>query len=149
MGTDTTTEIILYDGVCGLCNRFIKIVVDRDPRQHFQFASLQGDLAASILKSMGKDPALLKSIYLVSGYGTGTVTLKAKAEAAVAIFGKLEGPIHFLKYLRFIPLPILNLGYDIVASNRYRIFGRLDACPMPKPGDLERFLDHKSPEPQA
>jgi len=140
--TDTDHEIILYDGVCGLCNRFVKRVVDHDPSGHFQFASLQGPLAGSILTSMGKDPSQLKSIYLVKNYGHENMTLLAKAAAAVYIFGKLDGPIHYLKYLSIIPLPILNLGYDFIAANRYRVFGKHDVCPMPNPAHLARFLDH-------
>ena len=137
-------QLVLYDGVCGLCNRFIKMVLDNDPRGHFQFASLQSDLARQLLTQLGKDPQLLKSIYLVSGYGTDHVRLQTKARAALEICGKLDGPIALTKYLAILPTWLLNIGYDLVASNRYRLFGRHDSCPMPNPAHVVRFLDHST-----
>jgi predicted DCC family thiol-disulfide oxidoreductase YuxK len=133
--------LILYDGVCGLCNRSVKIVLDSDPAGRFQFASLQSPLAQTLLTSLGKDPAMLKSIYLIKGLGTDNVTFLAKAEAAIDIAGQLEGPIRYLKLLSILPVWLLNLGYDLIAANRYWLFGKYDACPMPNPAHLKRFLD--------
>lgn len=133
--------LILYDGVCGLCNRSIKIILDNDPTGRFQFASLQSDLARSILTARGKDPAVLKTIYLVQGLGTDNVTLKTRGQAAVAIIGQLDGPIRYLTVLSLLPVWLLNLGYDLIAANRYRLFGQLDACPLPNPDHVKRFLD--------
>jgi predicted DCC family thiol-disulfide oxidoreductase YuxK len=140
-------SLILYDGVCGLCNHFVNTVLDNDPQGKFQFASLQSELGRSILTTMGKDPAELKTIYLVLGYGQqdmhGQPEMKVlcKARAALQIFGELEGPLRFLKIFSILPTWLLNLGYDLVAANRYKIFGRLDACPLPTPDRLKRFLD--------
>jgi predicted DCC family thiol-disulfide oxidoreductase YuxK len=135
------TGLILYDGVCGLCNRFVRTVLDRDPEGRFQFAALQSEIGQSLLTSMGNDPSALKSIYLIKGYGKGKTEVLTKAKAALEIFGQLKGPIRLLKVFSILPAWLLNYGYDLVAANRYRIFGRLDACPLPNPKHLERFLD--------
>ncbi|MBU6451770.1 MAG: DUF393 domain-containing protein [Cyanobacteria bacterium REEB67] len=143
-------ELILYDGVCGLCNRFIKIVLDNDRLGHFQFASLQGDIATRLLGRLGKDPAVLKSIYLIQGYPEAEsldttpiehLRLVSKARAALAICAQLEGPIHLVKYFSILPTWLLDFGYDLVAANRYRIFGRHDTCPLPDPAHFARFID--------
>jgi predicted DCC family thiol-disulfide oxidoreductase YuxK len=143
-------ELILYDGVCGLCNRFIKIVLDNDPQGHFQFASLQSDIATRLLHRLGKDPAVLKSIYLIKGYEqsdsletvpTAELRMLSKARAALAICAQLDGPIHLVKYFSLLPTWLLDFGYDLVAANRYRIFGRHDTCPLPNPAHFARFID--------
>jgi len=133
--------IVLYDGVCGLCNRFIKAVMDRDPRGIFRFASLQSKVAHSILTEAGKDVSSLKTIYLVEGYGTDNMRLLSKSRAALKIISQLHGPIRFLSFLSILPTGLLNLGYDFVAASRYRLFGKLDACPLPDPEHVKRFLD--------
>ncbi len=133
--------LILYDGVCGLCNHFVKTVLDRDPDGRFQFTSLQSTLGQSILTSMDKDPSQLNTIYLVKGYGQSRPQILTKAKAALDIFGQLRGPIRLLKIFSFLPAWLLNIGYDLIAANRYRFFGRLDVCPVPDPAHLKRFLD--------
>ena len=138
---ETGPQLILYDGVCGLCNKFVKTVLDRDPHEKFQFASLQSELGRSILTTMGKDPSQLNTIYLVKHYGRPSQTVLSKARAALDIFSQLEGPIRLLKIFTFLPAWVLNLGYDLVAANRYHIFGRLDTCPLPNPAHIKRFLD--------
>jgi len=132
--------LILFDGVCGLCNKFVQYVLNHDPKAKFHFASLQSDLAREILSRHGKDPEMLKTVYLIVNPGTPGEKIYAKSNAALRIMGQLEGPARALRVFAFLPL-IPDLVYDLVAANRYQLFGKSDSCQLPRAEDRERFLD--------
>ncbi len=133
--------LILFDGVCGLCNKFVQFVLNHDSQAKFHFASLQSDLAKEVLGRHGLDPTLLKTVYLIRNPGTADEEIYSKSAAALRIFGELEGPSKILKAFLIVPAPLRNVGYDLVAAVRYKIFGKSDTCPLPKASDRERFLD--------
>jgi len=133
--------LVLFDGVCGLCNKFVQFVLNHDSQGRFHFASLQSDLARELLARHGKNPELLKTVYLVINPGTSDEKLYSKSAAALRIFGELEGPTKALKVFLIVPAPLRNVGYDLVAAVRYKIFGKSDTCPLPKASDRARFLD--------
>jgi predicted DCC family thiol-disulfide oxidoreductase YuxK len=134
--------IILYDGVCGLCNRLNGFVLARDPAGRFRFASLQGALAGEILTRHGRDPRDLDTLYLVLDPGRSGERLLRKSDAALWILGELGGAWRMTAALRLVPRSLRDLGYDVVARTRYRLFGRYDTCPLPDPRHRSRFLDH-------
>jgi predicted DCC family thiol-disulfide oxidoreductase YuxK len=133
--------IILYDGVCGLCHRLVRFVLARDRAGRFRFAALQSDLVREILTRHGRDPRDLDTLYLVLGHGRSDERLLRKSDAALWILRALGGPWQAAGALHVVPRPLRDLGYDLVARTRYRIFGRYDACPLPDPRHRGRFLD--------
>jgi predicted DCC family thiol-disulfide oxidoreductase YuxK len=134
--------IILYDGVCGLCHRLNRFVLARDHAGRFRFAALQSELARDILSRHGRDPRDLDTLYLVLGHGRPDERLLTKSDAALWILRALGGPWRAARILRLVPRGMRDLGYDLVARTRYRLFGRYDACPLPDPRHRARFLDH-------
>lgn len=133
--------IILYDGVCGLCNRLNRFVLARDRPGRFRFAALQSALAGEILARHGRDPRDLDTLYLVLAHGRPDERLLQKSDAALWILRELGGPWRAAGALRVLPRRVRDLGYDAVARTRYRLFGRYDSCPLPDPRHRARFLD--------
>ncbi len=139
--------IILYDGVCGLCNRFVQFVLKRDHAAQFRFTALQGEIAAGILSRHNQNSTALDTLYVLvplpGPAGTeSTESLFARSDAVISILRALGGiwPLAALA-LRLIPRPIRDWGYDLLARHRYRIFGRFESCPLPSPETRARFLD--------
>jgi predicted DCC family thiol-disulfide oxidoreductase YuxK len=133
--------ILLYDGVCGLCNFWVQFALERDPNGRFRFAPLQGSTAARILARHGKDPAALDTVYLVLDPDAPAERLLTKGRAIGRVLHELGGLWTIPGLLRFLPDFLLDLGYDFVARNRYRWFGRHDSCPIPTPAQRARFLE--------
>jgi predicted DCC family thiol-disulfide oxidoreductase YuxK len=160
--------ILLYDGVCGLCNRMVQFVLRRDPAAMFRFAALQSELATRILKRHGADARDLDTVYVVVNYELADEQLLSRSDAVSFILqhmgaaelrsappGLRPGPTQATPtptiprslfwrvgglFLRVIPRSLRDWGYRIVARNRYRMFGRYDSCPIPTAGTRSRFL---------
>ena len=158
--------VLLYDGVCGLCNRMVQFVLRRDPAAVFRFAALQSELATRILKRHGADIRDLDSVYVVVNYELADEQLLSRSDAVSFILqhlgaaelrsarpGLRPGPTQATptipgslfwrlagRALRVVPRSLRDLGYRMVARNRYRIFGRYDTCPIPTEGTRSRFL---------
>jgi predicted DCC family thiol-disulfide oxidoreductase YuxK len=134
--------IILYDGVCGLCNRLVQFVLKRDRADVFRFAALQSEFAAQVLTRHGANPQDLDTMYTVLNYGGPGETLPARSDAVLAVLERLGGMWSALAGVaRIFPLRIRNFFYHLVAGTRYRIFGKYDACPLPTPDQRAKFLD--------
>ena len=132
---------MLYDGVCGLCNRSVRYILDRDRTDRFRYASLQSPLASTVLAKYRKDPKDLDTFYLIENYGAASEKMLCRGRAALHVLVKLGGVrVLWAPFLVF-PDVVLDVVYKYVARNRYRWFGKLDACPLPNPGDAEKFLD--------
>jgi predicted DCC family thiol-disulfide oxidoreductase YuxK len=145
MKAGTTQEagrhLILYDGVCGLCNRLVTEVLPRDPRGVFHFASLQSATSRSLLTAQGRNPDILDNMYVVVDYRTDVRRLLGRARAALFVIANLESPWRVLKVFGVLPTFLLDAVYAIVARNRYRVFGKLDHCLMPTAEYESRFVD--------
>lgn len=133
--------IVLYDGVCGLCNRLVRMILRRDPEGIFRFAPLQGDLARAVLARNLSAREQLETVYVVSAPGTPHERLLSHSDAAVFILGRIRGPLRVLRWLGLLPRFLRNALYSVVARHRYRWFGRFETCPLPPPEWKERFLD--------
>jgi predicted DCC family thiol-disulfide oxidoreductase YuxK len=147
-----THPIILYDGVCGLCNRLNQFVLRRDPDAIFRFASLQSPSAARILTRHGADPRDLDTVYVVVNLDLTKHDLAKEAQpdeylltrfdAIIFVLKQLGGIWKFLGFLvQLLPQPLRDAVYRLVARNRYRIFGRFETCMLPGPENRGRFLD--------
>lgn len=134
-------HVILYDGVCGLCNHLNQFVLKRDPQDKFRFASIQSPLAHQLLTRFGKNPDDLNTMYLIADYKQNSERIFSKAQAALFILKEIGGVWRVSALLNILPLFVLNLGYDAVAKTRYRIFGKFDQCLMPAPNHKDKFLD--------
>jgi predicted DCC family thiol-disulfide oxidoreductase YuxK len=133
--------ILLYDGVCGLCNRFVRFVLRRDRMAAFYFAPLQGKFSQAILGRATVDLSSLDTVVLVRNADTPAESLLFRSDAAIEVFILLGGGWAFwARWLRRLPRGIRDAGYRLVARTRYRIFGKYDACPLPAPEDRARFL---------
>ena len=128
--------VILFDGVCNLCNGTINWIIDRDRAGQFRFATLQSEAARRLLDSTqcSGDPG--ESVVLIEG---GRVL---KRSSAVLTAAKMLGwPWRIWYGLMLVPRPIRDAVYDFVARHRYRWFGRTDVCRVPTPELKARFLE--------
>ena len=131
---DAVRTILFFDGVCGLCNKSIDFVLVRDPQGEIKFAPIQGDTARQLLT-----PADLQNLDTMVLWVEGRAY--RKSAAAVRILWRLSFPWRILGTLLWlIPLPLRNLGYTLIARNRYRFFGKKETCRMPTPAERLRFL---------
>jgi len=142
MSASGPNPIILYDGVCALCNRFVEFVLKHDSRDRFRFASLQSDFAARLLRRHGAVPQDLDTMYVVLDHGLPGERLASRSAAAVAVLQELGGAWNALaRTLQAMPAGMRDWAYNLVARNRYRTFGKYDSCPIPSEKDRRRFLD--------
>jgi predicted DCC family thiol-disulfide oxidoreductase YuxK len=136
-----TKAIVLYDGVCGLCNRAVQFLLKRDHHDRIQFASLQSDFAARVLRRHGMDPKSLDTVYAVLNHDEPNETLLAKGDAFL-LFAKIIGGIWSVARVgRIIPRPIRNWLYDFIARHRYQVFGKSESCMLPDPKQRHKFLE--------
>ncbi len=127
--------VILFDGVCNFCNSSVQFIIKRDPKAHFQFASLQSEIGQRLVKEYAV-PAGMDSIVLIEGQ-----RFYVKSTAAIRICRNLKGFWKLFAILLIVPTPIRNVFYNIIARNRYKWFGKTDACTLPSPEMRKRFLD--------
>ena len=127
-----THPIVLFDGVCNLCNGAVQFIIERDKHQHFRFASLQSGFGQQYQQQVGE----VDSILLVD-HGK----IYQKSSAALRIARKLDGLWPMLFILIIIPPFIRDFVYDIIARNRYRWFGKKESCWLPTPDLKALFLD--------
>lgn len=127
--------VIFFDGVCGLCNRWVDFVLRRRRGGEFRFSPLQSDHAARTLPPLGIDPSSLASIVLVEGGRA-----HQRSDAVLRIFRGLGWPWRAAVVVRAVPRPIRDRCYDFVAKHRYRVFGRREACRLPTERERSLFL---------
>lgn len=131
--------LVLYDGVCGLCDHTVQWLLDHDPEGRLHFAPLQGETAAQIRLRHPELPADLDSVILVER-AAQTERLWWHSRAVFRLAGHIGGWYRPLAALVWLPSALGDLGYRIVAKLRYRLFGTLEACRLPKPEERARFL---------
>ena len=129
--------VVLFDGVCNLCNGAVQFILDRDPAGTFRFASLQSERAAALLRAHGLEPPAgdPESMVLIDG---GRVY--ERSSAALRIARRLRGGWSLLYALVIVPRALRDAVYRVVARNRYRWFGKSDQCRVPTPELRARFL---------
>ena len=130
---------ILFDGVCVLCSRWARFVIDRDPAASFHFVAVQEPFGRVLATQLEIDTEAPE---------TNAVILKGRAyfksDAVVEILSRLPG-WRWIRLGRIVPRPLRDLAYDIVARNRYRWFGRAQECLLPTPELARHFLGHAPP----
>jgi predicted DCC family thiol-disulfide oxidoreductase YuxK len=128
--------IILFDGVCNFCNQWVNLVIQYDRKGRFQFASLQSEVAKSILTKHAVDTIDQDSVVLIEGDQVYT-----RSAAILRILRHMDGWWKWLYLFVIIPRPLRDLGYRWFAKNRYRFFGKREECMIPTPEMRKRFLD--------
>jgi len=129
-------KIILFDGICNLCDAAVQFVIKRDKKDVFRFLAIQSDFGQEIIKFIGIDISKTDSIIL---YEPGKAYYH-KAEAALKISKELGGIYSLLTIFTLLPKGISNIVYDFIARNRYKWYGKKDACIIPTPAIRAKFL---------
>ena len=127
--------IILFDGVCNFCNRTINIILKYDTQAHFQFAPSQSTAGINLLQRFKLDQKASASVILIDNEKVYT-----KTDAVIQIARHLKGWPRLFRFIKFIPKPIRDFGYDLIAKNRYILFGKKASCMIPDASIRHRFL---------
>lgn len=136
MAPETPPAVVLFDGVCNLCNASVNFLVDRDPERRLHFASLQSDVGAALAAKVGIEPDQRDTMVLVEG-DRGSV----RSTAALRIARYLGFPWKLLYYAGIlVPRFIRDAIYRFTAARRYKWFGKSEMCRLPSPEDAGRFL---------
>ena len=136
-----SNPIVLYDGVCGLCNRLIQFLLKRDRHDRLRFASLQSEFATAVLKRHGYDPADLDTVYLILNNGETNEQVLSRSNAILKAVASLGGIWGIAPLGKVLPRSVRDLIYRAVAANRYRVFGKSDSCMMPEPRHRRKFIE--------
>ncbi|MGV8016694.1 MAG: thiol-disulfide oxidoreductase DCC family protein [Ignavibacteria bacterium] len=128
---------MLFDGVCNFCNSSVNFIMERDKNKVFKFASLQSDFAAEILQRNGMSSVTFDTLILAESGGT----IYTRSSAALRIARRLRFPWYLSYAFIVIPPFIRNYIYNFIARNRYRWFGKRDACRIPTAEERESFVE--------
>lgn len=132
---DTSGPVVLFDGVCNLCNGAVTWIIARDPQAVFRFASLQSAAGQRALAAHTVSSAWPDSIVLIDHDG-----VHVESVAALRVARRLGAPWSWLALGRFLPRSLGDAVYRLISRHRYRWFGRRDACMIPDPSLSSRFL---------
>src|SRR5215208_2583616 len=134
--------ILLFDGVCGLCNSLVQFLLKRDNKKRLRFASLQSDFAEKVLARHGIDCKDLDTVHVVVSYEQPGERVLNRSDAILKAGYELGGVWKTLATAaRIIPRALRDVVYRLVARNRYHVFGKYETCMLPEPDQRQRFLD--------
>ncbi|MBQ4914979.1 thiol-disulfide oxidoreductase DCC family protein [Maribacter sp. MMG018] len=134
---ENSKQIILFDGVCNLCNGAVQFIIKRDANDTFRYAALQSEVGQRLTSERGIDTSQVDSIILIEP----GVAYYVKSDAALEIGKQLKGYKTLSSILQWIPTGLRNIVYDFVARNRYKWYGKKEACMVPTPELKSKFLD--------
>ncbi len=129
-------KIVLFDGVCNLCNASIIYIIKHDKNDMFRFAPLQSDIGKAIINEHGVDMSKTDSILLYQP----NKGISIKSSAALRIAMKLGFPRNLLRLFFIVPTFMRNWAYDYIAKNRYKWYGKKESCMIPTPELQAKFL---------
>jgi predicted DCC family thiol-disulfide oxidoreductase YuxK len=130
------SAVVIFDGVCNLCAASVRFVLRHEAEPQLLFTPLQSPAGARLMREHGFSPDDVKTFVLVvdgKAY--------AKSDAAIRVTQYFRGPWKLMGLMRIVPRPLRDWGYDLVARNRYRWFGRVDECMVPTPELRARFIE--------
>jgi predicted DCC family thiol-disulfide oxidoreductase YuxK len=130
-------KVILFDGVCRLCNGWVRFLIKYDKQGLFKFCSAQSAEGQAILQWLGLPTDTFETMLLIEGE-----TAYTKSDAFLRVVGQLPQPWRSLIMLKVIPKGIRDRAYDRIALNRYRLFGRYEQCMVPSEENKKRFLGY-------
>lgn len=132
----TTKRILLFDGVCNLCNGIVQFTIKRDPEGKFKFASLQSESGQTLLKERGLPTNDYDSFVYIKGDN-----YFLKSSAGLHVLRDLGGIWQLFYVFIIFPKPLRDFIYGLIAKTRYKIFGKRETCMIPTPELKERFLE--------
>jgi predicted DCC family thiol-disulfide oxidoreductase YuxK len=132
-------HLVLYDRVCGLCSRLLRFLLTHDRRGVFAFASLQSATGRAVVEGLGGDTTELTSFYVLANYRNRRIF--ARSNAALFVASQLGWPWKAAVIARVLPVAVLDRAYNVIARNRYRVFGRFEQCLAPRPEFRSRFVE--------
>jgi len=137
--TSVGAPVLLYDGVCGFCNKSVQLILDHDRRGTMRFAALQSDYGQAVV---GRHPELrgVDSVVFVESRAGGE-RVYMRSDAALKVAAYLGGFWKIFLAARILPRGLRDYCYDLFARNRYKLFGKYDSCMLPPPEVRSRFLD--------
>ncbi len=130
-------KIILFDGVCNLCNKSVAFIIKHDKKDIFRFASLQSEVGKKLIEERNIDRTKIDSIVFIDPGEAYFI----KSSAALEIAKELS-KYSWMRVFLYLPENLRDFFYDIIAKNRYQWFGKKDACMIPTPELREKFLDN-------
>ncbi len=133
-------RIVLYDGLCGMCDGVVQFLLRHDKRDAFRYAPQQGRCAQEILTRHALDPATIETICVIENYNSPIEQVFTKSDATLRIAEGLGGIWTLAFAARLLPRSLRDACYDQIARNRYRIFGKRTECRLPAPEDQRKFL---------
>lgn len=134
-GVEANDQIIMFDGVCKLCNRWSRFIIRFDKRRRFKLCAMQSEHGQNILRRLGYPLDHFETLLLVQGDRT-----LEKSNAFIAIMSQLPFPWPLFAIIKIVPRAIRDWCYDRIALNRYRLFGKYDHCLLATPDHEQRFL---------
>lgn len=129
-------NIVIFDGVCNLCEFSVNFIFEHDTVGHFSFTPAQSPPGASLLKHFGINASRLDTVVLVRGDRAFS-----RSAAAIEIASRLDMPWNLLTLFQVVPEFLRDVIYDLIAQNRYQLFGKKDQCMLPSEGLRRRFLE--------
>lgn len=129
-------NIVIFDGVCNLCEFSVNLIFEHDTDGHFSFTPAQSPLGASLLSHFGINTSRLDTVVLVRGERAFT-----RSAAAIEIASGLDMPWNLLTVFQAVPEPLRDMLYDLIAQNRYQLFGKKEECMLPTEELRRRFLE--------
>ena len=133
--------IVLYDGLCGLCDAVVQFLLRHDTKDVFRFAPQQSDFARRVLARHGIDATTNETICVVRDCAMPSEQVFTKSDATLHIAKALGGIWKAALVARILPKSLLNAAYDFIARNRFRIFGRRTQCRLASPAQSQKFLE--------
>jgi predicted DCC family thiol-disulfide oxidoreductase YuxK len=138
--TTMNAPVLLYDGVCGFCNKTVQMILARDRKGTMRFAALQSDYGRGVVERHAELRGVDSVVYVENSEGGGE-RVYARSDAALRVLRYLGGAWKLLLATRVLPKPVRDFFYDLFARNRYRLFGKYESCLLPPPEVRSRFLD--------
>lgn len=134
-------HLVLYDGLCGLCDRSVQFILRHDRKDRFRFATLQGETGAALARKHGFDPEELSSFVLILDHDTPSERAMRRGKAGLRVLWELGGLWKLIGWKHVFPGWLVDPFYSLVAKNRYKVFGKLEACRIPSPAERAKFVD--------
>jgi predicted DCC family thiol-disulfide oxidoreductase YuxK len=137
--------LVIFDGRCGFCNHSVRWLLRRDRRDRLRFVASESERVVGLLARHGVDVASNAdgpgSIVVARDAGGAAESVLVRSDAVVALLRELHGPwARVGTAIKWVPRPMRDMGYGLAARWRYRIWGRLESCPVPLLEERERFL---------
>jgi predicted DCC family thiol-disulfide oxidoreductase YuxK len=140
MNGESAAPVLLYDGVCGVCNRAVRTILRLDPTGPLRFAALDSVFAKAVIERH-PEIADIDSVVFVDDPGQPSERVAVRSESAMRVVDYLGGPWRVLKIAGLVPTPLRDWLYDRFAAVRYRVLGKYDSCPLPPPEVRARFIE--------